>query len=358
MATVNELVQLVPAQGTINGLFDQIQPIGPNGGGGHFSAVFKANHIPLARPAALKFLVDNGDVYRQLCFVREGELLDTVLRGDPLFVQLVERPSTLQVQVQIPNVGPQTWAYPFLAFEWLPKGDIESKCAAAKDGADLLDKLDLFRKMCRCVRRLHRYGCFHRDLKPGNFFLARHRAVKLGDFGTTRLLAPNVPSLLPHYPAPPGDLRYTAPELLAGLDVNKTLLASADIYSLGAILFEMLTGQLLVSFHLGPLVPAFLQWMQQVSPAQRQTYLHGFLDGQGPRVPDLRQANPNLPKCSYEPLRVLLEGVANFDYRERLRSFDEIDRLAKISILVTANERAYLKMLDRRRARRRGPHNV
>ena len=100
-----------------------------------------------------------------------------------------------------------------------------------------------FRAMCRSVQRIHKLGMVHRDLKPNNFLVMRDGSIRLSDFGTARCLADKSPPIEDVYVCPPGDLRYTAPEMVACLhDVDARYAYRADIYSLGAILFEMFSG--------------------------------------------------------------------------------------------------------------------
>jgi len=81
---------------------------------------------------------------------------------------------------------------------------------------------------------------FHQDLKPGNILIDNHGTVKLIDFGSTRVTGmAEIASAVDHN-TPQGTLDYAAPECLRGAASNQT----SDLYSLGVILYEMLTGKL------------------------------------------------------------------------------------------------------------------
>jgi tRNA A-37 threonylcarbamoyl transferase component Bud32 len=80
------------------------------------------------------------------------------------------------------------------------------------------------------------HGVIHRDLKPSNIMLAREGRVKLMDFGIAR---PVDSSLMTHDGAVMGTMQYLAPEQIDGKNVGVT----ADIYAIGAMLYEMLTGK-------------------------------------------------------------------------------------------------------------------
>ena len=362
MVIATEIVRLVSALGTVNQRYTQLRPLSPNGGSGCFSAVFEALCTTTNQRVALKFDANRGDTYRGEAFNREGRLLNTRLKGEECFVQLIEPPAKMSVPLAVPGGSHVSFDFPFLAFEFLPNGDLTSHTSPVHGHDETIRRIELFRKACRCVRRLHHLGCFHRDLKPSNFLLDRFPFVKLGDFGTARLMTPEEKPLKSTYAAPVGDLRYTAPELLAGLDVSKGLLATADTYSLGVILYELLTGRQLVEEHLGGRgrgilgVRDFHKHMNNVPQINRKTVFHGFLDAHPSPMPDLRQINPHIPKCAIQPINRLLEALAVFDYRKREVNFGRIDRLAEIAILVVRNEQKQRERLQKKKAQRGTAH--
>jgi serine/threonine protein kinase/tetratricopeptide (TPR) repeat protein len=98
---------------------------------------------------------------------------------------------------------------------------------------------ELLVKIARTVQFAHEHGILHRDIKPGNILLDRHREPHLTDFGLARLIeqestVTNSFDLL-------GTPSYIAPEQAAGH--VKDLTAAADVYGLGAVLYQMLTGE-------------------------------------------------------------------------------------------------------------------
>ncbi len=100
-------------------------------------------------------------------------------------------------------------------------------------------KIELMRKVLRAVQYLHEHGIIHRDLKPGNILVGRDLEPKLLDFGLARHLEAS-----PHGRTIPGDLigtpEYLSPEQARGEPVDER----TDVFSLGTVLFELLTGRL------------------------------------------------------------------------------------------------------------------
>jgi len=98
----------------------------------------------------------------------------------------------------------------------------------------------LMAKVARAVDYAHQHGVLHRDLKPGNILLDRQGEPYLTDFGVAKLIGQSGISLTVSGSIM-GTPSYMAPEQAAGQ--SKRVTTAADIYSLGAILYEMLTGQ-------------------------------------------------------------------------------------------------------------------
>ncbi len=107
---------------------------------------------------------------------------------------------------------------------------------AAKNNLTLTERLDLFREVCAAVSYAHRNLVVHRDLKPSNILVAKDGAPKLLDFGIAKLLsAERTNETQTHtFVFTP---EYASPEQLRG----ETLTTATDIYSLGVILYELLT---------------------------------------------------------------------------------------------------------------------
>ncbi len=102
----------------------------------------------------------------------------------------------------------------------------------------LAQKLDLFRKICEAVSFAHRNLVVHRDLKPDNILITADGVPKLLDFGIAKLLsAGEIKATVTHLQALTPE--YASPEQIAGRDIT----TASDIYALGIILYEILTGE-------------------------------------------------------------------------------------------------------------------
>lgn len=125
-------------------------------------------------------------------------------------------------------------AWNWLAMEHLPGGDLALRM---HEGLAPGEALPLFAQAVQAVAELHRAGFVHRDIKPANFLLRADGSVVLADFG---LAVPCGRVATAHEPgAITGTPRYVAPEQLQGGAASP----AADVYALGVLLHEMLSGR-------------------------------------------------------------------------------------------------------------------
>ena len=107
------------------------------------------------------------------------------------------------------------------------------------DGDSSVDQvLDYIRQICDALRFAHAAGIVHRDIKPANILVDRTGRVKVGDFGLAKLTRANLASEHATTNVALGTPAYIAPEQWRGQPDHR-----ADIYSLGVMFYEMLTGE-------------------------------------------------------------------------------------------------------------------
>ena len=128
---------------------------------------------------------------------------------------------------------------PFLVLEYVEGQPLDAYCES--NSLSLAKRIDLFRVLCGAVHYVHQHLMVHGDLKGSNVLVTGEGTVKLLDFGIARLLAPNTASGSATHPATLMLLTpdYASPEQLRG----EPLTTASDIYSLGALLYRLLTGR-------------------------------------------------------------------------------------------------------------------
>jgi serine/threonine-protein kinase PpkA len=122
----------------------------------------------------------------------------------------------------------------FLAMELFPRGDLKARL---QQGVSEQDAMRFLEQIANALRVVHGAGLLHRDLKPPNVMLRENDEVALIDFGLARNLEGGLQST--HTGVLRGSPYYMSPEQALG----ETLDPRTDIYSLGVIFYEMLTGR-------------------------------------------------------------------------------------------------------------------
>ena len=198
------------------------------------------------------------------------------------------------------------------------------------------------------MQRIHSEYVVHRDLKPGNWLIFGRNELRLGDFGTARQLSGLHPPILPRYRQQGeealfrGDRSYTAPELLFGAEDRLDAFFLGDFYSLGAILYEMLTQQVLFDDVLdGRLLRTLNQESMDVEDEQLEQWSLNKIKELAANhpLPGIQPIGGRLPAGVEHRINRLYQGLANLDYTRRWQSFNRVfDELNMCTIALTRQE--------------------
>lgn len=211
----------------IDGKYEVISLIGSGGMG----SVYLARHAMLGRNVALKVLHKK--------FLGKDEVVKRLFREAQAVVK-INHPNVAAVI----DTGFCDTGEPFLVMEYLEGENLRSLLARA-GRLDLAAACGIMEPVLLALSAAHRAGVVHRDLKPDNIFITHRRSeapfVKLIDFGISRFQDATQHNRLTQAGALLGTPAYMSPEQVRGaLDVDQR----SDIYSMGAILYQMLTGKL------------------------------------------------------------------------------------------------------------------
>jgi serine/threonine protein kinase/tetratricopeptide (TPR) repeat protein len=202
---------------TLAGKYSIIEPIGKGGMG----VVYKAEDIRLKRTVALKFLPAEVLEYPEARerFIREARA--TAALSHPHICTIHE----------INEEEPES----FIVMEFVDGQSLREKIAGQP--IDQRQALDMAIQAAEGLNEAHKKGIIHRDIKPGNIMVTAAGQVKIMDFGLAKVLGE---SLLTREAVTMGTAAYMSPEQVRG----EILDHRTDIWSLGVVLYEMLTGEL------------------------------------------------------------------------------------------------------------------
>ncbi len=255
--------------------------------------LYKARQRSVARHVALKiidFQPENGSNFLKR-FTREAEV-----------IAMLEHIHILPVY----SYGVEG-SYAYFAMRLVQHGSLADRLRQAP--LPLEDVVDLFTQIASALSYMHSQGVIHRDLQPENILMDDNGDVYLSDFGLAQSVEPiDLPADTLHLVGSPA---YIAPELIEGSGANHL----SDIYSLGVILYEMLTGRL--PFELKEDAPAIL-WYR---------HLH-----ETPPPPS--SINPNIPPS----VEAIVLRALSKNPRERWSSADEMALALATAVIAIADE--------------------
>ena len=212
-------VMAMPSPGTRIGAWRLLRLIGEGGMGTVYEAVRddagftkRAAFKMVSRGAADRLLVQRFEAERRILARLEHRNIATLLDGG------------------VDDIG-----RPWFALEYVEGERLDRWCNA--HALDVRSRVQLFRQACSAVQYAHEHLVVHRDIKPANMLVADDGTLKLLDFGIAKL-TDDSENPITEFGAAPMTAAYASPEQRAG----RPLTTATDIYSLGVVLYELLTG--------------------------------------------------------------------------------------------------------------------
>jgi WD40 repeat protein/serine/threonine protein kinase len=212
--------------GTVIGSYKLLEEIGEGG----FGVVFLAEQTqPVRRKVALKVLKPGMDT----------RLVVARFEAERQALAIMDHPNIAKVL----DGGATPSGRPYFVMELVKGAPITTFCD--QNHLTPKERLELFVSVCQAVQHAHQKGIIHRDLKPSNVLVSMHDTtpvVKIIDFGVAKALGQELTdkTLFTGFAQMIGTPLYMSPEQAgqSGLDVD----TRSDIYSLGVLLYELLTG--------------------------------------------------------------------------------------------------------------------
>jgi serine/threonine protein kinase len=191
-------------------------------GHGGMATVYLGRDSDLDRPVAVKLLADNvaGDEAFRKRFVREARLAARLSH---------------QNVVSVYDAGEEADGRPYIVMEYV-EGETLADVLRERGRLAADEAVGLALQGCRGLAHAHAAGLVHRDVKPQNLLLRTDGTLKIADFGIARAAESTA---LTQIGTVLGTAAYLSPEQALGEEVT----SAGDVYSLGAVLYELLTGR-------------------------------------------------------------------------------------------------------------------
>ncbi len=317
--TAIEEVKPTEGIGSVIGRYKLLEKLGEGG----FGSVWAAEQRePVKRRVALKIIKLGMDT-KQVVARFEAERQALAMMDHPNIAKVLDAGST--------DTG-----RPFFVMELVKGIPITKYCDHEKLATK--DRLDLFIKVCQAIQHAHQKGIIHRDIKPSNIMVTLHDGVpvpKVIDFGIAKATQQELTELTiytQHHQFI-GTPAYMSPEQaeMSGLDID----TRSDIYSLGVLLYELLTGK--TPFDAKELMQSGIDAMRKIireqEPVRPSTRVSQLLVGDDVR--SLKSNEPKTDEIRASSRRLLHEIQGDLDWivmkcleKNRTRRYETANGLA------------------------------
>lgn len=201
-------------------------------GQGPLGTVYKGKHNALGLDVCVKEL---KDIFGYFSFLQRGEVIKR-LKKELCAQAQVRHPGIVAVIDQNTDV-----ARPYFVMELL-KGSLREKLdSVGTKGIPVPHAIRYFLQLAYGLRAAHQQGLAHHNIKPENVLFDAFGNAKLGDFGLSRVIEVDQSKGMPQVFVGTGGMGYMSPELIAR---SKEAGPSSDVYALGILFYEMVTGQI------------------------------------------------------------------------------------------------------------------
>ena len=351
-------LSIIESENLIGDRFAKVRRIDENGGNGYFSLVFTAKDLQSGDKVALKFYdpVENSNWDRLERFKREEEML-RILDSEPLVINSVNEGVNTLIRPMIDPISgieiPLSLHY--FAMEFANDGNVEDYIYSKK--FDAISMLLHFKEMVKALSRVQNKGVCHRDLKPSNFLLIDGK-IRLSDFGAAKSMTGLMPDIRSTYKTPVGDTGYIAPELMFSIGIADEFVYLSDIFSMGAILFEMFANTVLTTqIYTEEIFEKFeyaYQVLSRMDTRKRiETYRIVSEDlSKAINLPNINSYNDKVPNSIKNHLNELYKELSAINLFKRLKNDTSIHRKIDICIKILKNEFIYHKWKTEKRRRK------
>ena len=282
-------------------------------GEGGMGLVYKAQDTKLDRVVALKFLAQGPapDKSERARFSQEARLAASLNHPNICTIYGIDEQDDEQ----------------FIVMEFVEGKTLRSHLASPQSPVALDQIVEWGLQIAEALAAAHEKGIIHRDIKPDNLMVTPKNQIKVMDFGLARLKSGQG---LTRSGASVGTIAYMSPEQIHGIDVDHR----SDLWALGVILYEMITGQHpfrgqhepTIMYEILNVQPKAIQSLRPESPAHLQVLVSSLLQKDpAKRVPSATDVISILKKSPAEPPSARTEKSVAVLYFENMSSDREGD---------------------------------